>query len=159
MKYFNLRETTFLMLLVVGLSLCSCGSDPDHDILHEASDIHNAAVKVESELKPQLQSLTSLRTMLEAQEEMSPEDSNMVSKIKSIEQSHAWWQENHVEVPGFGHDGHDHSGHDHSGHDHSGHDHDHGPALEVTASDMLLLQKEFRDTIFSIRDRVANLKD
>lgn len=152
MNIITIRLT--LGLVWIAMAAMSCGSDPDHDILHEASDIHNEAVKVESELRPALTSLTSLRTMLEAREERVAEDSSMVAKIKAIEKSYQWWQDNHVEVPGFGHDGHDHSGHDHSGHDHS-----HGPTLEVTASDMLLLQQEFRDSIFSIRDRVNALQD
>ncbi|MBX2814652.1 MAG: hypothetical protein KTR24_01585 [Saprospiraceae bacterium] len=147
------RQVSLGLLIVL---LLACGSDPDHDILHQASDIHNEAVKIEGEIKDQIESLSRLKAMLEKKEGLLPEDSSMIQRIRDIERSHQWWQDNHVEVPGFGHDGHDHSGHDHSGHDH---DHDHGPQLEVTASDMLLLQKEFRDSILSVRDRVNALKD
>ena len=148
-----MRLHTILMAFLI-LFLVGCGSDPDHKILHEASDIHNEAVAVEAAIQQELKSLTSLKDMLARQDSISENDAAMITRIDAIRRSHQWWQENHVEVPGFGHEGHDHSGHDHSGHDH-----DHGPELEVLPADMLLLQKEFRDTIFSIRDRIKSMKN
>jgi len=145
-----------LCLGLIVLLLIGCGGDPDHQILHEASDIHNEAVAVEASVQQELKSLTSLKEMLSRQDSISADDAAMIARIDGIHRSHQWWQDNHVEVPGFGHEGHDHSGHDHSGHDH---DHDHGPQLEVLPADMLLLQKEFRDTIFSIRDRIKSMKN
>ena len=77
----------------------------------------------------------------------------VIQKVDQLKESYGYWTENHVEVPGFDH-AHDH-GHDHShNHDH----HHHGPGLEVSAADMLLIQKEFKDSIISIQKRILELK-
>lgn len=55
------------------------------------------------------------------------------------------WSHDLIEVPGFEHD-------------HQDHDHDHDPKLELTPEDMLLVQKEMRDSILMIKQAVETMK-
>ena len=56
-------------------------------------------------------------------------------------------------MPGLEHN-HDH--HDHAGHYHD-HDHSHAAPLDVSGEDMLIIHKEFRDTLLSIQVRLEKL--
>ncbi len=59
------------------------------------------------------------------------------------------WNDNIIEVPGFEH-------HHHHGHSHD-HNHSHSQ-LELTPDDMLIVQKEFLDSIQSIQRRILNIQ-
>lgn len=152
-----LKKTALLFGFTAIIYLSSsCGGQHNHgdnQLLQQAADIHTEAIKIEKELRPKLQSLVQQKNTINIQgRALTEEETAFVNKVESIEASLKYWEENHVEVPGFEH-GHDHD-HDHEGHDHS---HDHGSKLEVAPQDMLLIQKEFRDSIVAIQKRVLAL--
>ena len=131
---------TRLLSLIFCLALLqfSCGDAAPDPLLEEAFTVHEEAVKHSKEVKYLLEQL--------------PADSTQVVSLKKRFDT---WKENQIEVPGFEHShDHDHD-HDHGDHDH---DHDHGPGLELTPEDMLLVQKEMRDSILVIKAAAEALK-
>lgn len=153
--------------LICFAASCNSVSEEDQKLLKEAAEVHQKAVDIEQQVTPKLDALVQQKNQINIQgRALTTEETEFVKKVESLESSYAYWQENHVEVPGFEHShGHEeHAGHDHDGedhdHDHAGHDHDHGhgATLEVSASDMLIIQKEFMDSILSIQQRVEKLR-
>ena len=152
----TLRYTLFTILLCTVFA-CQRNTDSGADqVLEEAGKIHLQAVEIDKTVKPLIAQLEQERNQINIQgRALSEGEIQRVQQIESILASYDWFNENHVEVPGLEHDhDHDHD-HDHEGHDHDhDHDHDHGPGLELSPNDMLLVQKEFLDTIQSIQKRV-----
>lgn len=141
-----------LGLITLLLSIIACsGESEEHKILHKASDIHVEALKIKKELEPDLEKLRQISNRIQIQgRALSAEELRFTKSVAALESRLAYWEENHVEVPGFEHEGHDHSGHDHSGHDHS-----HAPKFQLPASDILIIQKEFRDSIIAIKGKIG----
>jgi len=132
-----MKNYTTLLLLFAGMLLGACANEKKNDpLLEEAFSLHQQAMKVESEVRTQL--------------DMLPPNTPAADRLRSRHQA---WSENLVEVPGFEHE-HDH---DHA-HDHAhGHDHDHhhhGPTTKVTPEHMLAIQQEFLDSIRVIQSDV-----
>ena len=149
----NLFKYSLLLLFFA----YACGTHEhaeDDKVLKEAAKIHLDAIAIEKTVKPKLDELIQRKNQLAVQgRELTLEEQNFIAKIDNLQASYNFWEENHVEVPGAEHD-HDHH-HDH-GHDH--HHHDHSPQLEVLPADMLIIQKEFRDSILSIQQRIKQLE-
>ncbi|MEM6700499.1 MAG: hypothetical protein AAF806_17175 [Bacteroidota bacterium] len=137
-----------LLFWIVPLILISCASpDESQEILKQANDIHLEAIKINKTAQPKLEEAIALKSQIEGKEgEKSMEEEKFIQEVAQLEKSYAYWEENHVEVPGFDHHDHDHHDHDH--------DHDHGPGLEVSAEDMLLIQQEFKDSITVILEKL-----
>ncbi len=138
------------------LVLLSCGGTSAEDkILHQAADLHNEAMQIKKEINPTLEELRQLKNGIQVQgRELTSAEINFTKKVERLESSLQYWEENHIEVPGFEHHDHDHSGHDHS------HDHSHGSTgYQLPASDLLIIQQEFRDSINSIKHRLKYLLD
>ncbi len=93
----------------------------------EAAAVHEEAMKLFHELEDLLKQLE--------QNENIPTEA-----VEEIKLSLHEWEENLVEVPGYEH------AHDHEAHGHHHHHHDH-KKLDVTAEEMLALQKELRENI------------
>jgi hypothetical protein len=144
MKILNQIFTVFLLL-----SILSCGGETaEHKILHQASEVHQEALKVKKELEPNLEQLRQLSNGIQIQgRALTSEEISFTNAVALVESRLNYWEENHVDVPGFEEDGHDHSGHDH----------DHAPSFQFPASDMLIIQKEFRDSIVRIKQKVGTL--
>lgn len=136
----------FLFLAVMITSLAACGSSQkDKDILEEAWKVHTEAMEIEQNIKPQLEELAQLKNSINVQgRALTPEEIKLIEQIEAIENSYAYWETHHLEVPG----------HEHDHQDHAHHDHNHGAKLELSPQDMLSVQREFRDSIISIRERV-----
>ncbi|MEM9888197.1 MAG: hypothetical protein AAF849_20050 [Bacteroidota bacterium] len=141
-----------LLSLVFCLVLFACASPNEEEtVLKEAHEIHMEAIRLNESVQPKLEQMSEMKSELKANaSEMGQEASVFVKAVEQIEKSYKYWESNHVEVPGFEHEGHDHSHHDH--------EHDHGPSIEVSASDMLIIQQEFRDTLTSIAERLDRLE-
>lgn len=146
MKYLN-------FMLVVCLSLLlSCEENAEDKILHEAHDIHLEAFKIKQAVAPQIEQLLQRSNSIQVQgRTLTEEEINFTTQVDNLAKQFEYWEENHLEVPGFEHEGHDHSGHDHS------HDHNHASGFNFPASDMLILQKEFKDSIVVIQQRAELL--
>ena len=148
----------YLLFLLIGLIFAACNSsdtnEGDEKILKEAAKIHLEAIEIEKTVKPKLDELIQRKNQLSIQgRALSSEEQLFINQVDQLQASYDFWESNHVEVEGGGHD-HDH---DHHGHDHHGHDHDHGSKLDVLPADMLIIQKEFRDSIISLKERVEKV--
>jgi hypothetical protein len=140
---------SFFILTVL---LFSCGQDSEDKILHQAHDVHLEAFKIKQSVKPQIEQLLQRSNSIQVQgRSLTEEEIKFTDEVNNLSQKFSYWEENHLEVPGFGHEGHDHSGHDHD------HSHDHSPAFNLPASDVLLLQKEFKDSIVAVQQQVQLL--
>ena len=148
-----MRLLLFISLVsIVGFIACS-GESEEHKILHEAADLHVEALKIKKELTGDLEQLRQLKNGIQVQgRALTEEEVKFTKAVNLLENRLAYWEENHVEVPGF-----EHGEHDHSGHDHSGHDHNHGPKFQLPPDDMLIIQKEFKDSIVVIKRSLESL--
>jgi len=136
-----------IFFLITGL-LCACQSPQPADNAGDAEKVHLEIIAIEAALAGKVDSLIQLRNQLAVQgRELTPEEIAFNNQVSGIEASITYWRNNLPEPPGLEHD--------HAGHDH--HHHHHGPALNVTPEQMLALQKEFRDSILSIQQRVSGL--
>lgn len=144
---FRLHSSVLKVIPVLSMVLLVFACGHKHDpVLEEAAAIHNEAVDVEGTISDRIAQLIDQRNGLATQgRELTEEEWAFASAVDRIESTYGWWQENHVEVPGY---------HDH---DHSKCDGHHGPGLEVASEDMLLIQKEFRDSILVLQELVNNL--
>lgn len=141
-----------LFLLLFVLSFLSCGGDADDQILHQAHEVHMEAFKIKQSIQPQIEQLIQRSNSIQVQgKALSEAEIKFTDRVNNLSEKFKYWGENHLEVPGFDHEGHDHSGHNHD------HDHNHAPAFNLPASDILLLQKEFRDSIIVLQQITEHL--
>lgn len=118
------------------ITACGDSSKKDAELLNEASLLHNEAVAIASDIQAHLNQLESDSTI-------------SVDSLKVWKQLLTQWNEELVEIPGNDHE-HDHcDGHDHD-HDH----HHHQPADQVTAAEMLLIQRDMKERIEQISYRI-----
>lgn len=140
----------FYMLMgsVAFFTACKHNSKAD-STLQKAAELHQEAIQIESAVKPLLEQLVQQKNAVNSQgRALTDQELRFVDRVEALEKSYDYWEANHVEVPGFAHE-------DHAGH--ADHDHDHGPGLEVTPADMLVIQREFRDSIQAIQQRAETL--
>lgn len=148
---YSMRVFTTIVISLLCLLLACRSGDDGQALLREAAGLHEEAVRIEAGLRPRVEELSDWKQSLEAAERpLAPEEQRLLARIGSVQESLEFWRENHVEIPGFEHSSHDHHGHDH--------DHDHGPALELSPEDMLLVQREFRDSLRGLARRVDSLE-
>lgn len=136
----------WIAIVIIFLSLTACNSaKKENPALKEAAETHEQAIQIEKQVAPQLEELIQIKNSINIQgRALTQEEQTLVQEIENIEASYTYWEENHVEVPGYEYD-----------HDHEGHEHEHGKAkLELTPEDMIQVQREFRDSIVSIQQRV-----
>lgn len=129
-------------LLALTLLAAACGgSSADETTLKEAGQIHLQASEVQERIEPLLDSLARLKTQLAAKQ--TPEAQAAAADIDSVMKRFEEWEETAVEVPG---QEHEHA----EGEEHHHHHHDHKPAPQVTAPEMLDIQKELKANIEKI---------
>ena len=124
-----------IMTCVLCVTACGGTSKKDTELLNEASLLHNEAVAIAGDLKVHLSQLEKDSTV-------------SVDSLKVWRQLLTQWNEELVEVPGNEHE-HDHD----DGHDHD-HDHHHQPADQVTAAEMLLIQRDMKERIELLSNRI-----
>ena len=136
----------YQIVIFVAALLCSCqSSQPAGN--DDAEKIHLEIIAIEAALAGKVDSLIQLRNQLAIQgRALTPEEIAFNNQVTGIEASISYWRDNLPEPAGLEHD--------HSGHNN---DHNHGPTLDVTPEQMLAIQKEFRDSILSIQQRIATL--
>lgn len=133
------RFTPTLLALAL-LTACGSSENKDDATLKEAGKIHLEASEVQEHLEPLVDSLGTLKTTLASR--TTPEAQAAVATIDSVMKRFEEWEESVVEVPGQEH-AHEHA----EGEEHHHHHHDHKPAPQVTASEMLDIQKELKANI------------
>lgn len=145
--FLSYQKLGFIIMLAGLLAACNSNSSGDAQ-LKEAAALHEGALKIESDLKPMLEELVQQRNSLSVQgRALTEEEQAFIDQVYALESSYEAWEKSHLEVPGAAH------------HDHKHHDHDHGTDLELSPPDMLMYQKEFRDSILAIRDRAKKMID
>ncbi|MEM1319102.1 MAG: hypothetical protein AAGG75_02535 [Bacteroidota bacterium] len=144
------------LLLSFGEGTGSNTNSNDEKLLKEAAQIHQEAIDIGMAIAPRLASLRQMKNGMNVQgRTLTPEEITLTTAIANIEDRHNYWQTHLIEVPGHEHDHHHHGdGHDHN-HDHS---HDHSPSPNMTAEQMLAVQKEIRDSIMVIRDGIKEVE-
>ncbi len=143
----NLSPT--LLSLVLLTAACGGGGSADEATLQAAGQLHLQASEVQERIEPLIDSLALLKTQLTAKQ--TPEAQATVAEIDSVTKRFEEWEDTAVEVPGQEHP------HQHGEGEHH-HHHDHKPAPQVTASEMLDIQKELKANIEKIdRDVRATL--
>ena len=120
-----IKHLYLLAFIVLTITLGCSGPSKKDPVLLKAFEIHKEAVGIAA-------------NALEVWEKLPANDTMRVKFNSRLED----WGENLVEVPGF-----------HYHHDGLGHHHGRAP-LKLTPDDMLLVQKEFRDSIESIYQRI-----
>lgn len=132
-------------------------SEEDKKLLAEAKKIHEEAYTIHDEIMPKMDKIAkykkNLEDFLEKEEDLEEEEKNTlkakVEALEKVQNDMKTWMDNAVGLPEE--EGHDHH-HDHEGHDH----HDHAKAPEVTAQDMLDIQKEMKKNIEKLK---ADMKE
>lgn len=125
-----------ILTSVIWITACGGSSEKEKQLLSEASAVHNQAVALARDLKTHLEQLEMDSTV-------------SVDSVRLWKQLLAQWNEELVEVPGNEHE-HDHE-HDH---DHSHDHHHHGSSDQVTASEMLDIQRDMKERIEQLNKRV-----
>jgi len=120
--------------LLISIILCACGgiNQQDKALLEEAGTIHNEMMATAEAVKEKLEALRKDSA------QMIPMDSIMAWK-NAIEE----WEADLVEVPGNEEPHHGKSKHDH-----------HEKAPDVTAEQMLVVQKELKMQLKDIQQRI-----
>jgi len=140
------RFSPFSLLLFLLVAACHSQGGDEH-LLKKAAAVHQEAVRIEEQLEPQVAELVQYRNALQIQgRTLSAAEQDLIARIDLVESSLLFWEEHHVEVPGFEHEGHQHD-----------HSHDHGPSLKLSPEDMLLVQQEFRDSLQALEQRIVQL--
>ena len=135
-------------LLCLFLFACHNHSE-EHKLLEEAAQIHLEAAKIEQSIKADLEQLIQEKNSINIQgRALMPEEIAFTRQVEAIQKSYSFWEDNQMEVPGFEHHG--------DGHDH--HHHHHGGELDLPPEDILLVQKELKDSILSIQQKIQNLQ-
>ncbi len=153
----NRKSMKYLFLIFTISALVACGqaSKKENPMLAEAAEIHAQAIRMEQTMKPNLDALIQIKNNLNVQgRALTPQEQDLITQIESLVARYAYWEENHVEVPG--HEHHDHADHAHHDHDHH-HGHHHNAKLDLSPQDMLLVQREFLDSIRAISQNVEQL--
>lgn len=149
-----------LFALLTGAILWSCGpSEKEQQQLAEAVQYHQQAMGFEKEtialLKQVKQAVPSLQARADSLSKAGADSlalsiRAMLTEAEETEKALKAWGETVVEVPGYEHD---HS-HDKEGEGHHHHSHD---RIETTPEQMIAIQKELRDKVEAIKNRVQEL--
>ena len=113
--------------------MLGCRPDQDKKTLDRAFAIHQEAMVVAEEIEQQLKAYTGQATT-------APNPDSVRVWIAELEE----WEKNVVEVPGY----------EHEHHHHDGEHHHHGPAPDVSAGEMLDIQREMKTRIEALRLRI-----
>lgn len=154
------QQTYFSILLFALLLVFSCnGKDEKSEaLLKEAIKWHNEAMAIHKELMPKMKALEELKAKLTAQKDsLAAKDENAISQLdaeimnlENISKEMKEWMENIVEVP---HNEEHHHHHEGDAHDHD-HSHEHGAKIDLTPEQMLDVQKEMKNNILKIQDKI-----
>ncbi len=133
-----------LLILFFNSLIFSCNSNSVNDPqLVEAAAIHEEALKIGEDVQPLIKELVQRRNSLSIQgRALTQEEQNFVDRIYALESSFENWKNNHIEVPGA---------------NHTGHNHENGSKLNLPPSEMLSMQKGFKDSILVIKERAEKL--
>jgi hypothetical protein len=152
-----MRLSRLIAPTLAAFVLVACGdsaSEKDQALLDEAGKIHLEASEIQEAVEPELTVLDSLKTQLTSRRATLKDTaavSAALAQISGVMAAMEAWEENAVEVPGVEHN-HEHA--EGEGHHH----HEHKKAPDVTAAQMLDIQKEIKKNIDQIQADVKTAK-
>jgi hypothetical protein len=119
---------------ILGMSLIAmaCSTSKENEMWKEAAVLHHMSYLISKEIEIDLAELKRMNLLQDS--------------VQAIAADFETWRSNQVEVPGYELSEHTH--------DHSSH-----AAVELTAQQMLELQKALQSQLESIRTRIKNLKN
>jgi hypothetical protein len=133
MKYLNLILITSL---IFG---CSSGNEK---ILKEASELHEQSLNIEKEVLSKFEELEQAKNSINIRgRALTEEEIKFTREVDLLGLSLNYWLENHPQVPQADQQKNEKSS-----------------SVKFTPQDILLIQKEFNDSISAIRGRVNALK-
>jgi len=133
MKYLTLIILSFLML--------TCSSS-NEKILKKATEIHDQSIELEKEVAQKYDSLQQASNSINIQgRALTEEEIKFTRDVELMGLSLDYWQENHLEVP---------TTEDLKKNNRS--------TVKFSAQDILMIQKEFNDSIQAIKARIETLK-
>lgn len=141
----SLKHISFSLLAIIILASCSMGGSEVKDpLLIEAFKYYGEAVELEKSFVGAIGKLNTKKTSIQsAGRELTEEDMNFIDAANRIEKFHKKWQENRIEVPGFG--------------DHANCSHDHSNDVKLTPQQMVEVQKESLKDIEGILKKAEGL--
>ncbi|MCO6480480.1 MAG: hypothetical protein J5I94_27810, partial [Phaeodactylibacter sp.] len=129
--------------------LAACGNRlPRQQLLEQAAELHQEAVRTGEEVKVGLEILTQRKNSLNIQgRALMPEELDFIRQVEALEYRFREWAESHVDDPEFKCPS--------SGAGLEGH----APEVRrgISPREMLKLQKTFRDSILEIQKKVEVL--
>ena len=133
MKSFN------LILIIFLISGCTSNNEK---ILLEASEIHDQSLEIEKEVNSKFDSLKQTSNSINIQgRALTEEEIKFTREVELLGLSLDYWQENHLEVP---------SSDQLNKKDEN--------TVYFSAQDILMIQKEFNDSLVALRARLNKVK-
>ncbi len=131
----------YLNLLLIAVLILSCSSN-NEEILKEAIEIHNQSLEVEKETSEKFEELQQTSNSINIQgRALTEEEIKFTREVELLGLSLNYWKENHLEVPQA-----------------TQLESKKDSAVKFSPQDILLIQKEFNDSIIAIRARVEAIK-
>jgi len=139
-------------MLFGGYLFSACGDKKDPK-MEEAGKVHLEAMEIEESIHQQIEGIDSLKIVLSEKKKTLTDAAaiasldSTVAALDAVAGSFAAWEESVVEVPGLPHEHHD------------GEEHEHKPAPDLTADQMLEVQKESKTNIEKIKADLAKAEE
>ena len=132
-----MKPVNLIICLLLTLLSCQHKHTEDQHVMEEAAKIHQKIIEQEKLVNK------TINEFISTCENLS-QDSPLCDSLLVINKDFLAWEESLVEVPGYEEE-----------HDH---DHDHNQSVEVTAEEMLSIQKQLLKEIKNLQFRCSNLE-
>ncbi len=126
-------------LMVFTINNCSSNNE---QVLKEAVEIHEQSLTIEKEVQSKYDELEQIKNSINIQgRALTEEEIKFTREVDLMGLSLNYWKENHLEVPSSDQQ-----------------EKQKDASIKFSPQDILLIQKEFNDSIVAIRARVERLK-
>lgn len=150
----HLKIRTFAIVLISLFTIMACNEAKDPK-LAEAAQLHNEATQMQAGIEQQIEGIDSLKNIL-TEKRKTLTDAAALARIDSttaaltsVAVSMEEWENNLIEVPGMAHEHHEGEHHHH----------EHKKAPDMSADQMLQVQKEIKKGIEKIRDDLTKAEE
>jgi hypothetical protein len=131
----------YLTSLLIAILFFSCSSS-NEKVLKEAIEIHEQSLAIEKEISTRFEELEQAKNSINIQgRALTEEEIKFTREVDLLGLSLNYWKENHLEVPAS-----------------DKQENQKDASIKFSPQDILLIQKEFNDSIVAIRARVERLK-
>jgi len=131
----------YLSLFLIAILIFSCSPNYD-EILKEATEVYKQSLEIEQEILPKFEELEQASNSINIQgRALTEEEIKFTRDVELLGLRLNYWKENHIEVPKA-----------------DSLQNQNRSTVKFSAKDILLIQKEFNDSIIAIRARVNTIK-